>query len=359
LLPETCPILQILLRCHKSGPMRADNHLASAPISAHLPQRHGTRMNRAIAPEPVAQHAHTALQAQQTELASRIARLATGEGIVQTELASLRLARYSAPTPCLPCIYEPGLGIVVQGRKIIIAGDQTYQYDPLNYLVVSMTLPMQSQVVDATPDRPYLSLRLNIDLEQLASLILDLDAQAEAPAQAPACAAYVARVNAPLLDAVLRLMRLLDTPEDLRVLAPAAIREIHYRALLGDLGHRLRDLVVGDSRSHRIARAVQLLRQYYLEPLRIEALAEAVHMSVSSLHHQFKAATAMSPLQFQKQLRLHEARRLMLFEGLEAGAAAHRVGYESPSQFSREYKRLFGAPPRTEVGRMREAVASG
>jgi AraC-like DNA-binding protein len=255
-------------------------------------------------------------------------------------------------------LYDPSRCIVVQGSKIAILGKQIYQYDPLNYLVVSMTLPMLGQVTEATPEKPYLSLRLNIDLEQIAALILDVDAQAEAERSVSASAAYAARVSPSLLEAVLRLMRLLDTPEDLRVLAPAAIREILYRALLGDLGHRLRDLVVSDSRSHRIAHAVELLRQNYLEPLRIDALAQAVHMSASSLHHHFKSATAMSPLQFLKQLRLHEARRLMLVDGLEASTAAHRVGYESPSQFSREYKRLFGAPPRSEIVQVRGSAAS-
>jgi AraC-like DNA-binding protein len=312
-------------------------------------------MSHVISSELIAQHS---LNAQQNELADRIARLTGEDGVHDTALPPLKLARRSAPTPCASNLYDPCLCIVVQGSKIAILGKQIYQYDPLNYLVVSMTLPMLGQVIEATPEKPYLSLRLNIDLEQIAALILDVDAQAEAERSAPASAAYSARVSPSLLEAVLRLMRLLDAPEDLRVLAPAAIREIFYRALLGDLGHRLRDLVVSDSRSHRIAHAVELLRQNYLQPLRIDALAQAVHMSASSLHHHFKSATAMSPLQFQKQLRLHEARRLMLVDGLEAGTAAHRVGYESPSQFSREYKRLFGAPPRSEIVQVRSSAAS-
>jgi AraC-like DNA-binding protein len=313
-------------------------------------------MSHVISSELIAQHS---LNAQQNELVDRIARLASEDGVHDTALAPLKLARRSAPTSCAPNLYEPCLCIVVQGSKIAILGKQIYQYDPLNYLVVSMTLPMLGQVTEATPEKPYLSLRLNIDLEQIAALIMDVDAQTEAERSAPAAsAAYAARVSPSLLEAVLRLMRLLDTPEDLRVLAPAAIREIFYRALLGDLGHRLRDLVVSDSRSHRIAHAVELLRQHYLEPLRIDTLAQAVHMSASSLHHHFKSATAMSPLQFQKQLRLHEARRLMLVEGLEASTAAHRVGYESPSQFSREYKRLFGAPPRSEIVQVRSSAAA-
>ncbi|RPE79481.1 AraC family transcriptional regulator [Vulcaniibacterium tengchongense] len=305
--------------------------------------------------ETIAQQSLTAPQA---ELADRIARSTPGDGIHPTALPQLQLVRCSRPTPCTPNVFEPRLCIVVQGSKIALLGDQVYHYDPLNYLVVSMTLPMMGQVVEATPEKPYLCLRLDIEPEQIAGLLLDTGAQAGAsPGAGSARAAYAARVTPALLDAVLRLMRLLDEPEDLPVLAPMAMREIFYRVLLGDLGHHLRAVAMHDSRPQRIAKAVELLRQRYLEPLRIEELARSVHMSVSSLHHNFKAATTMSPLQYQKQLRLHEARRLMLTEGLEASAAAHRVGYESPSQFSREYKRLFGAPPRAEIAQIRAAAA--
>ncbi|MGH8516769.1 MAG: AraC family transcriptional regulator, partial [Panacagrimonas sp.] len=202
----------------------------------------------------------------------------------------------------------------------------------------------------------YLCLRINVD----TALIGELQQQVATPkpGAADTRALYLARTSASLLDAVLRLVRLLDTPDEAAILAPLALREIHYRVLTGELGHHLRELCVRDSQSQRISRAIELLKTRYAEPLRIEALAEAAHMSPSSLHHRFKAVTAMSPLQFQKQLRLQEARRLMLMEDLEAGAAAHRVGYESPSQFTREYRRLFGAPPRQEVEAARTAVRS-
>jgi AraC-like DNA-binding protein len=288
------------------------------------------------------------------ELTARIARsTASGDGVHATALAPLQLMRISAPTPCMPTLYEPRLCVVVQGSKAATLGAHQYRYDPLHYLVVSMTLPMLGQVIEASPDKPYLCLRLDIDPTCIAGLLLD---NADSGATAGE-AAYTAQVTAPLLDAVLRLMRLLDSPDDLPVLAPMAIREILYRVLQGDLGGHLRTLALNDGQPQRIAQAVALLRERYLEPLRIETLARNVHMSVSALHHGFKAATAMSPLQYQKQLRLHEARRLMLLQGLAAAAAAHRVGYESPSQFSREYKRLFGASPRAEVAQMRgEAV---
>jgi AraC-like DNA-binding protein len=315
-------------------------------------------MNHLSPSEVIAQQA---LHAPQTELADRIARLAPSDGIHDTALPQLQLVRISTLTPCSPTVYEPRLCIVVQGRKIAMLGDQTYHYDPLNYLVVSMTVPMLGQVIEATPEKPYLCLRLDIDPEQIADLIMDTEAVAHGGGDngngtGSTCAAFAARVTPSLLDAVLRLMRLLDDPADLRILGSMAMREIFYRVLLGDLGHHLRDLAVRDSAPQRIAKAVELLRQRYLEPLRIETLARSVHMSVSSLHHNFKAATTLSPLQYQKQLRLHEARRLMLAEGLEAATAAHRVGYESPSQFSREYKRLFGAPPRSEISQVRLAA---
>lgn len=301
----------------------------------------------------IAQHSAVAAQ---TELADRIARLAKTDGIHATALAPLSLVKISQPTPCSPSVYEPRLCIVVQGSKIASLGDHVYHYDPLHYLVVSMTLPMLGQVTEASPDKPYLCLRLDIDPEAITQLLLESTNQLPANDK-PVCAAYAATMTPPLLDAVLRLMRLLDTPDDLRVLAPMAMREIYYRVLQGELGHHLRNLTMRDSRPQRIARVVELLRERYLEPMRIEDLAQAVHMSVSSLHHTFKATVRMSPLQYQKQLRLHEARRLMLVESLDANAAAHRVGYESASQFSREYKRLFGAPPRSEISQIRATGA--
>lgn len=292
----------------------------------------------------------TAIPAAQAELARRIARFAPDDGVHDTAVPALKLIRSSTATACTPSVYEPRLCIVAQGSKIALLGGETYHYDPLNYLVVSVTLPMVGQVIQASPEEPYLCLRLDVDPDMLGGLILDTG---PSPATAIDRGLYAARAHPQLLDAVLRLMRLLDSPADLPVLAPLALREIFYRVLVGELGHRLRDLATADNRSHRIARAVHLLRQRYLLPISIDALAGEVHMSTSSLHRQFKAVTAMSPLQFQKQLRLHEARRLMLVEGIEATSAAHRVGYESASQFNREYKRLFGAPPRSEVERIR------
>jgi AraC-like DNA-binding protein len=294
------------------------------------------------------------LDQQQAELAERATRLAPHEGIQECALRGVAIMRANSPSVPTPSVYEPSLCIVVQGRKRSLVGNEVYYYDPLNYLTVSVTLPATGHILEATPDRPYLCLRLELDVRMIGELLLQVDRSALAP-PASDRGLYVARTSPQLLDAVLRLMRLLDQPRDAEILAPLIMREIHYRVLTGEMGYRLRELCVVDSQVNRVARVIELLRKRFTEALRIEDLAAVAHMSESSLHHRFKAVTAMSPMQFQKHLRLHEARRLMLTEGLEAAAAAHRVGYESPSQFSREYRRLFGAPPRREIERVRSS----
>jgi AraC-like DNA-binding protein len=295
-----------------------------------------------------------AISGRQQELTALVARLAPFDGVHQdASLPSLTMMRGSAPTVCTPSVYQPSIGFVVQGRKRALLNNDVFYYDALNYLVVSVTLPAMGQVLEASVERPFLGLRLDLDLEEIARLLLELGNRGAA-ADAADRGLFAARMDEPLLDAVLRLVKLLDEPADIPVLAPAVLREIYYRVLRGELGQRLVDLAERDSGNHRIVRAIEWLKQRYTAPLRIEELAESVHMSPSSLHHRFKAVTAMSPLQYQKHLRLHEARRLMFIDGIEAATAGHRVGYESPSQFSREYRRLFGAPPREEIARLYE-----
>jgi len=299
----------------------------------------------------------TGMAERQQELSARVARLTPFDGTHQSAFPSLTLTRGSVPTVCMPTVYQPCLAVVVQGRKRALLNDEVFHYDALNYLVVSVTLPAMGQVLEATPEHPYLSLRLNLDLEEIARLVLELGDRGPSPANADR-GLFVARLDEPLLDAVLRMVKLLDTPEDVDVLAPVVRREIYYRVLRGELGSRLADLAHAEGGKHRIVRAIEWLKQHYAAPLRIEELAEAVHMSPSALHHRFKAVTAMSPLQYQKHLRLHEARRLMFADGIESATAGHRVGYESASQFSREYRRLFGAPPRSEIARLRDTGVS-
>jgi AraC-like DNA-binding protein len=300
----------------------------------------------------------TGMAERHQELSARVARLTPFDGTHQSAMPALALIRGSVPTVRMPTIYQPCLAIVVQGRKRAVLNGEVFQYDALNYLVVSVTLAGMGQLLDATPEHPYLSLRLNLDLDEIARLVLELGDRGPSPATADR-GLFVARLDEPLLDAVLRMVKLLDTPEDIDVLAPVVQREIYYRILRGELGARLANLAQCESGSHRIVRAIEWLKQHYAAPLRIEELAEAVHMSPSALHHRFKAVTAMSPLQYQKHLRLHEARRLMFADGIESATAGHRVGYESPSQFSREYRRLFGAPPRSEIARLRKVGNSG
>ncbi len=288
----------------------------------------------------------------QRELAARVSSLTHTDGVHDTSIAGLAAIRASAPSQPLSSVYEPSLCVVVQGRKQARLRDETYSYDPLNYLVVSVTLPVIGQIVEASVERPYLCLRIGVDRNLIGELLLQAGPTL---VQRPASerGLYVARTEGALLDAVVRLVRLLERPRDAQVLAPLILREIHYRALTGELGARLRELCVVDSQIQRIARAIDVLRTRFAEGFSVEELASIAHMSPSSFHHRFKEVTAVSPMQFQKQLRLHEARRLMLTEGLEASAAAHRVGYESASQFSREYRRLFGAPPRREIDALR------
>ena len=290
------------------------------------------------------------------ELIDLVKAFAPGDGLHETAIRPLQLIRASAPAQRLPAVYEPGVCVVVQGRKHAMLGSDLLVYDALNYLVISVTMLPQGQIIEASPDKPYLCVRLNVDPRELSSLLLESGPAEPAAVADSGRGLRVSRVSEPLLDAVLRLLRLLRTPQDAPVLAPLAVREIYYRVLTGELGPRLRALAVADSQVHRIARAIDLLKRRYAEAVRIEEVAEAAHMSASSLHHHFKQVTSMSPLQYQKQLRLHQARRLMLGDGLDAAAAGHRVGYESPSQFSREYRRLFGAPPRAEIEQVRSVV---
>ncbi|NIC07048.1 AraC family transcriptional regulator [Billgrantia bachuensis] len=292
----------------------------------------------------------------QSELTRRALRLAPEDGFFRSAIAPLTLIRVSETTAPMPCVTEPSLFVAIQGRKRMELAGQPFIYDPLHYLVVSLALPVTGQIIEASPQVPYLCARLDIDLAMLGELLLEHDPGEPANDSEERRGLFVARMSDSMTDAVLRLVRLLDTPHDIPALAPLILREIHYRVLCGELGHRLRDLAGINGQSRSIVEVIQLLKTRYAEPLRIEDLAATVHMSPSTLHHRFKDLTSMSPLQFQKQLRLHEARRLMLSEGVNASTASHRVGYNSPSQFSREYRRLFGAPPNQEIAQQREVL---
>jgi AraC-like DNA-binding protein len=279
------------------------------------------------------------------------------EGSVETPVPGLALHRIMNPGGPKHGIQTPALALIAQGSKRLMVGDEVYIYDPMHYLVSSVDLPVCGQVSVASESEPYLGMRLELDVEEITSLIQDENLPPATQADASR-GLYVNRLGNSMLDAVLRLLRLVDTPEDVPILAPLVKREILYRLLMNGSGARLRQIALQDSQTQRIAKAIQLLRQHFDQPLRVEDIARDVHMSVSSLHHHFKAVTAMSPLQYQKQLRLQEARRLMMLDIVDAATAAHRVGYESASQFSREYSRLNGAPPQRDTRRWRDAPAA-
>lgn len=294
---------------------------------------------------------------EQKALADLIARYAASDGIHATPIPRLSLIRVSNPTEPIHALHEPALCIVVQGRKQVILGDRIYRYGPEQYLVVSVDLPIVGQVVEATPDRPYLCFRLDLDPGVLAALILEAG-QGSGAGEKPAAGLCLDPVTPELLAAAGRLVALLATPHDIAILAPLAEREILYRLLTGSQAQRLREIAHAESKLQQVNRAIGWIKRNYHKPFRIENVAREARMSASALHQHFKAVTAMSPLQYQKQLRLQEARRLILGQAMDAATAGHNVGYESPSQFSREYSRLFGAPPIRDIARMRTSPES-
>jgi AraC-like DNA-binding protein len=285
-----------------------------------------------------------------SEMAALIARHTPGDGMHRSSIERLTLIRSSRPTLPMPVVYEPALCLVAQGRKQAVLAGRSFVYDPARYLIVSVELPVVGHVLEASPAAPYLCLALNFDPAVLGELALQVPAT---ETTSPALGLTLCDAGAPLLDAAVRLLRLLDDPQGAPVLGPLAEREILYRLLTGPYGGALRQLLAGQGRTAQVSRAIAWIKQHFADPFSIEALAAAAGMSASSLHERFKAVTAMSPLQYQKQLRLQEARRLMLGTGADAASAAFRVGYESPSQFSREYRRLFGEPPARDISRLR------
>ena len=294
-------------------------------------------------------------QVHRDDLVERIAQAIPRNGIVEP-LKGLYLQRASAPTEPAHGVFEPSFCVIAQGSKVVLLGDQQLRYDPAHYLLATTDVPCIGQIIDASPEHPYLSFRLSLEPTLVASVM----AEARHPAprsHAAALALAVSPLDEGLLDAVVRLVRVLDAPDDAPFLMPMITREIIYRLLKGAQGDRLRQIAILGGATHRIAKAIARLRNDFNQPLRIEDLAQESGMSVSGFHHHFKVVTAMSPVQFQKQLRLQEARRLLLGEDLDAASAGYRVGYDNASHFSREYKRLFGAPPMRDVERLRGAAA--
>ncbi|WP_041743264.1 AraC family transcriptional regulator [Collimonas fungivorans] len=293
----------------------------------------------------------------QLELARLIEQYTVIDGTHQTAIAPLNLVRLSQPSAPAHGLHKPALCIIAQGQKQAMLADEVYIYNSAQYLVVSVDLPVMGHVTQATPELPYLCLRLDLEPKEIGDMIMTGEVRAKKP-DLPARGMFVSKANSSLLDAVLRLVQLLATPQDIPMLAPLAMREILYRLLQDEQGGMLQQIAMSDSQAQHVVKAIELIKRDYRLPLRIENLAREANMSSSSLHHHFKAVTAMTPLQYQKQLRLQEARRLLFAQIGDAATAGHLVGYESPSQFSREYNRMFGSPPARDVARLRAAGAA-
>ncbi len=289
-------------------------------------------------------------------LTRSIARLTEKGELHTTAVPGLSLFRREEPTEPITGMYEPSVCMVAQGAKRVKLGDDTYVYDAHHYLITSVHLPTVVQVIEASREKPYLGLRLMLDQREISQMMVDSNLPAPRVQQSNRGMA-TGEVTLPLLTAIQRLIDLLAEQQDIPILAPIIQREIIYRLLVGDQGERLRQIASAGSQSHQIARAIDWLKGNYSQPLRIDDLAAEVRMSASTFHHHFRSMTALSPLQFQKQLRLQEARRLMLAERMDAATAGFQVGYESPSQFSREYNRLFGAPPLRDITNLRQMAA--
>jgi AraC-like DNA-binding protein len=330
-----CTILQILTIGHREssgeGPMNVD------VVTYQMAQREAQRV-----------------QANREELVERILRTIREDGVIQP-LQGFCLYRSSVPLEPIHGVTVPSVCVVAQGSKEILLGDSRYQYDPFHYLLCTIELPSVRRVLEASKERPYLSVRLELSPALVGSVMVEAG-HSLPQGQGDARAITVSPLDVSLLDAVVRLVRLLDAPAEARILLPLITREIIYRLLIGEQGGRLRHLAILGGYTPPIARAVEQLRQDFDQPLRIAQVARDLGMSVSGLHHHFKAVTALSPLQFQKRLRLQEARRLMLGDDLDAASAAYRVGYNDASHFNREYKSLFGAPPMRDVQQLREAA---
>ena len=309
---------------------------------------------------PTQENAGT-LDAMREAMIASIGRRTIGQFDCSTPIPGLTFFRREAPMPPTICLVEACIVLVVQGEKQMLAGGEAYPYNINRFLITSLDIPANSQVVTASPDNPCLGLALKLDLRTMAELI----AQGGLPlpedrSSDRGAVIGLGTVTPMLLEPFKRMLDLLDEPSAIPILAPLIEREIHYRLLMSDQAARLQQIASVGSQGHRVAKAIDWLKVNYTETLRIDDLASHVKMSPSSLHHHFRQLTAMSPLQYQKWLRLNEARRLMLNKDSDAASAAFEVGYESPSQFSREYTRLFGAPPKRDIeGLRRKADREG
>ncbi|HAV1548702.1 TPA: AraC family transcriptional regulator N-terminal domain-containing protein [Vibrio parahaemolyticus] len=270
-----------------------------------------------------------------------------------TPISGLRFSRWTTPTPPTSYTHNPSICLIAQGRKRVLLGEESFIYDANHFLISSVDLPIIANIIEASEEQPYLGLIMELDLTEISQLIVDSELAFTQSKEAQKGIA-VGELSESLLDAFVRLAELLDEGQNTKILALIIKREIFYRLLMSEQGTRLHQIVTAGSHSHQIAKAIDWLKNNFVKPLSVGDLASYTGMSKSSFYTHFRSMTSMTPLQFQKKLRLSEARRLMLTENLDAMAATFKVGYESPSQFSREYSRLFGAPPSKDIKSLRE-----
>lgn len=283
-----------------------------------------------------------------SELSGRLNQLLQTDGLHITEIPSLHMMRATATSEPIHSMYAPSLCFIVQGAKSAALGQEIYHYNPTTYLVTSVHLPIKSEITQASPEVPFIGLHLEFTPDQILDILQHTDLAWPEESE-PGSGIFVGKTNSQLLDALLRLVKLFDQPAEIPILAPLITREILFRVLQGEQGHLVKQFAVIGSQAHAIAKAIQLIHRDYSKPLRVEELAKEVNMAASSFHKHFKQVTALSPLQYQKRIRLQEARHLMISEKMGAADAAFQVGYESPSQFSREYARLYGLPPKSDL----------
>ncbi|EMR9625823.1 AraC family transcriptional regulator [Vibrio parahaemolyticus] len=287
------------------------------------------------------------------KLAKLIDRWTGNANQYDTPISGLRFSRWTTPTPPTSYTHNPSICLIAQGRKRVLLGEESFIYDANHFLISSVDLPIIANIIEASEEQPYLGLIMELDLTEISQLIVDSELAFTQSKEAQKGIA-VGELSESLLDAFVRLAELLDEGQNIKILAPIIKREIFYRLLMSEQGTRLHQIVTTGSHSHQIAKAIDWLKNNFVKPLSVGDLASYTGMSKSSFYTHFRSMTSMTPLQFQKKLRLSEARRLMLTENLDAMAATFKVGYESPSQFSREYSRLFGAPPSKDIKSLRE-----
>ena len=289
-----------------------------------------------------------------TILAEKIQKWTGDATQFDTDIPGLRLSRWMTPTPPTSYTHNPSICLIAQGKKRVLLGEDSYTYDANHFLISSVNLPITANIIEASEEVPYLGLIMELDLQEISQLIVDSELSFSSGKEAQKGIA-VGELSSSLQDAFIRLMTLLEEPDDIKILAPVIKKEIFYRLLMTEQGARLNQIVSTGSHGHQIAKAIDWLKNNFVKPLSVGDLAAYSGMSKSAFYTHFRSMTSMTPLQFQKKLRLSEARRLMLTENLDAMATTFKVGYESPSQFSREYSRLFGAPPSKDIKALKEA----